>query len=59
MAIKVRTGLVNTRRVNKDNLRGWMYPSSCRYFNDARNAVARRLRFSSDDGNLLACQSVQ
>ncbi len=56
--VEVRGRLVNARRVHKDNLRRGMDLLARGHLQHADDAVARRLRFGRDNGDLFARKGV-
>ncbi len=57
--VELRTGLVHTGCIHKNDLRRRMNLLARRHFQHAENTVARGLRLGRDDGHLFAGQRVQ
>jgi hypothetical protein len=58
-AVELGGGLVDTGRIDEDDLRAWMAAFARGQFDDAGDAIARGLRLGRDDGDLFAGQRVE
>ena len=57
--VELRSGLVNARRIHKNDLRRGMNLLARSHFQHADDAVARGLRLGRDNGDLFAGERVQ
>ncbi len=58
-AVELRTGLVDARGVDKDDLRGGICVLVRGHLDHAHDAIARGLRLGGDNGHLFAGEGVE